>query len=369
MSPLISYNIELLLEASLRTTHNGRALMNTIWRKPLVSLSIGLALGLVAKAYFKRCHLLNLRGQIVLITGGSRGLGLALAREFARQGAHLVICARQTEPLEAARQELEMMGCKVLARVCDITQQEQVQELITQATERFGRIDILVNNAGIITVGPQQTMTLADYEEAMKSMYWGMVYPTLAVLPQMQARRSGHIVNITSIGGKVSVPHLLPYNCAKFAAVGFSEGLHAEVSKHGIKVVTVVPGLMRTGSHLNAFFKGQWQKEYTLFGIMATSPLSSIRADRAARRIVQATRRGETEIILSLQAQLLARSHGLMPGLMTDLLTLIDRLLPEASAAETSRRSGHASQNQLSRILTGLGEKAAQKYHQYLRKE
>lgn len=343
--------------------------MSTIWRKPLISLGVGLGLGLVAKAYVKRCRLLDLREQVVLITGSSRGLGFALACEFARQGAHLVICAREAEPLEAARQELELMGCQVLARTCDITQQEQVQELIDQATDRFGRINILVNNAGIITVGPYQTMTLADYEEAMKSMYWGMVYPTLAVMPQMQARRNGHIVNITSIGGKVSVPHLLTYSCAKFAAVGFSEGLHAEVNKHGIKVVTVVPGLMRTGSHLNAFFKGQWQKEYTLFGIMATSPLTAIQAARAARQIVQATRRGETEIILTIQAQLLARFHGLLPGLTTDILALIDRLLPEASATETSRRSGYASQTRLSRVLTGLGKGAAQKYHQYIKRE
>jgi short-subunit dehydrogenase len=306
---------------------------------------------------------------VVLITGGSRGLGLALAREFAQHGAQLVICARQQESLEAARRELESMGCQVLAMTCDITQRQQVQDLIDQVLARLGHIDILVNNAGVITVGPQQTMTLADYEEAINIMYWGMVYPTLAVLPSMQARKSGHIINITSIGGKVSIPHLLPYCSAKFAALGFSEGLHTEVSKDGLKVVTVVPGLMRTGSYVNAFFKGQQQTEYTLFGLLATLPFTSIQASRAAHQIVQATRRGETEIVLSIQAQLLARFHGLLPGLTTDILTLIDRLLPNGNAAETSRSKGRASRNWLSRVLTSLGERAAHEYHQYLSRE
>jgi NAD(P)-dependent dehydrogenase (short-subunit alcohol dehydrogenase family) len=343
--------------------------MSMTWRTRLIWISAGLGLGLAIREYRKRLHMLDLRDKVVLITGSSRGLGLALAREFAQQGAQLVICARQREPLEAARQELEAMGSRVLAVPCDITQWEQVQGLIQQAQERFGRIDIVVNNAGVITVGPQQTMTLEDYEEAMKSMYWGMVYTTQAVLPQMRARKSGHIVNITSIGGKLGVPHLLPYCSAKFAALGFSEGLHAEVSKDGIKVVTVVPGLMRTGSHINAFFKGQQQIEYTLFGLLATLPFTSMQASQAAHQIVQATRRGDTEIILTIQAQLAARFHGLLPGLTTDLLSLVDRLLPDANPAETLRSTGRMSRSQVSRTLTGLGERPAHEYHQYLSKE
>src|SRR5438045_5157957 len=86
------------------------------------------------------------------------------------------------------------------------------------------------------------------------------------------------IVNITSIGGQVSVPHLLPYSCAKFAVLGFSEGLHAELVKEGIKVISIVPGLMRTGSHINAFMKGKRPMEYTWFGLMATLPITSISA-------------------------------------------------------------------------------------------
>src|SRR5213078_5332449 len=122
----------------------------------------------------------------------------------------------------------------------------------------------------------------------MAVIFWGTLYPTLAVLPQMLERRSGRIVNITSIGGKVSVPHLLPYNCAKFAALGFSEGLRAELAKDGVSVATVIPGLMRTGSVVSAEFKGRTEAEFTWFSALARSPLTSMDVRRAARRILAA---------------------------------------------------------------------------------
>ena len=153
----------------------------------------------------------NLYGQVVMITGGSRGLGLALAREFARMGCRLVLAARDAQELARAQQDLTQRGTEVLAVPCDVTNQEQVRSVVDQATQRFGRVDIVVNNTGIIQVGPMSTTTVEDFASALDVMFWGALYPTLAVLPQMRARRSGHIVNITSIGGMVSVPHLLPH--------------------------------------------------------------------------------------------------------------------------------------------------------------
>src|SRR5690606_38187036 len=127
----------------------------------------------------------------------------------------LVICARDEVELARARADLRTRGAEVLAVPCDVGDREQVQHLIAAAYERYGRVDILVNNAGVIQVAPLEDQTLGDFERAMATMYWGMVYPTLAVLPLMRARGQGRIVNITSIGGKVSVPHLLPYSSAK----------------------------------------------------------------------------------------------------------------------------------------------------------
>ena len=151
----------------------------------------------------------------------------------------MVLAARDAQELARARQDLTQRGAEVLAVPCDVTNQEQVRSVVDQATQHFGRVDIVVNNAGIIQVDPMSTTTVEDFATALDVMFWGAFYPTLAVLPQMRARRSGHIVNITSISGMVSVPHLLPYTCAKFAAVGLSKGLRAELGQEGIHVTTV----------------------------------------------------------------------------------------------------------------------------------
>jgi len=336
-------------------------------------LALGVA-GLAATATFAklRQRANNLAGKTVLITGGSRGLGFLLAREFAREGCGIVICARGESALEQARLALKAEGAQVLAVPCDVTDQAQVADLVQQANRYFGGIDILVNNAGVIQVGPLQNITLQDFENAMDTMFWGVVYPTWAVLPQMLERNDGQIVNVTSIGGKVSVPHLLPYACAKFAATGFSEGLRAELAKTGITVTTIIPGLMRTGSHLNALFKGRQQAEFTVFSLAATLPLISMDAKRAAHQIVEATKRGDAERVLSIPATLLATMHGLFPGLTSELLGLVNAtLLPAAQAADAGLVSGQQVQATLSptraqmlHLLTTLGRHAAEQFNQ-----
>jgi NAD(P)-dependent dehydrogenase (short-subunit alcohol dehydrogenase family) len=325
----------------------------------------GVALLLAGRALWRRLAAWDLRRRVVLITGGSRGLGLALAEAFAREGARLVICARDAADLAAARARLERMGAEVLALPCDVADRAAVERLVGEATRRFGRIDVLVNNAGQIAVGPLESQRLEDFEQAMAVMFWGVVYPTLAVLPQMRARGEGRVVNVTSIGGKVAVPHLVPYGCAKFAAVGFSEGLRAELARAGIAVVTVVPGLMRTGSYLNAGFKGRHRAEFTWFALGATSPLTTVGAGRAARQIVAATRRGDAEVVLSWQAKLLALVHGVAPGLTADLLGVVNRLLPPPGGVTGAPVPGKASETPVTASpLTALGRRAAARYNQ-----
>jgi NAD(P)-dependent dehydrogenase (short-subunit alcohol dehydrogenase family) len=198
--------------------------MEQRWRKRQRTLMAVAGLGWLAYRALQWGRQENLHGQVVLITRGSRGLGLALAREFAREGCRLVLAARDIQELARAQQDLRQRGAEVLIVSCDVTDQEQVRSLVDQATQHFGRVDIVVNNAGIIQVGPMSTTTMEDFANALDVMFWGTLYPTLAVLPQRRARRSGRVGNITSVGGMVSVPHLLPYTCAKFAAVGLSEG-------------------------------------------------------------------------------------------------------------------------------------------------
>ena len=329
----------------------------------------GAGLCLLARAASKRSQRLDLRGQVVVITGGSRGLGFLLAREFATAGCQVAICARDEAELGRARQELQRHGAEVLAVPADIADRRQAEGLIEQTTAQFGRVDVLVNNAGVIQVGPIQAMRVEDFEQALGVMFWGVLYPTMAVLPQMLARGSGRIVNITSIGGKLSAPHLLPYNAAKFAAVGLSEGLRAELAPAGVGVVTVVPGLMRTGSHLNAWFKGNRRREFTWFALGASLPLISMDAERAARRILDATGRNQAELILSPPAQLAARAHGLAPGTVTSMLSLVDRVLPSTNTTDPGASRGiellQQRRSPLLQGLTSMGTSAARRFHQF----
>jgi short-subunit dehydrogenase len=327
----------------------------------------GIGTALIGRALWKRAITVpSFAGQVVVITGGSRGLGFAIAQEFAIRGAHVVICGRDREILQEAEHRLRALRAQVLAVACDITDQAAAESLIKEATDRFGRVDVLVNNAGQIAVGPIESQTVADFEVAMRTMFWGTVYTTLAVLPQMTQRGSGRIVNVTSIGGKVPIPHLLPYVCAKFAAVGFSEGMRAELAKDHVKVTTAIPGLMRTGSHANAVFKGEHRKEYSWFSLAATLPVTAMDAHRAARKIVDAAARGAAEIILTPQAKLLALAHGIAPGVVSDVLGMANRFMPGTGSRDQRRFTGKESETAVSRsFLTSLGRSAGRELNQH----
>ena len=232
--------------------------------------------------------------KVVLITGGSRGLGLVLARELADRGAKIAICARDRAELQRAKEDLASYGAEVFDVLCDVREQVQVDEMITDVRSRFGRIDVLINNAGVIQVGPLDAQTQADFEDAMQVHFWGPFYAMQAVLPEMRQRGDGRIINISSIGGKIAVPHLAPYCASKFALAGLSSALHTELAKDNVFVTTVYPGLMRTGSHINALFKGQHRKEFALFSLANGLPFTSVSAESAARQIIAAVAGGKS---------------------------------------------------------------------------
>ncbi len=274
-------------------------------------------------------------GQVAIITGGSRGLGLALAHRFGRAGLKLVLAARNEQELELARHELLHSGDvrnedDILLVVCDLTDRAQATGLIDQAIRTFGALDVLINNAGIIEVGPVQNQPLEAYDRAMQTNFFAALYTIYAALPHLLAKGSGSIVNIASIGGKIPVPHLAPYVAAKFALTGFSETLHAELARYGVRVTTVCPGLMRTGGEEHAIFLGQHEKEQAWFKLGAKTPVLSASVEHAANRIYNATAAGCAEITITPQAWLAARVHGIAPGFSQFAGGLANRyLLPD----------------------------------------
>jgi NAD(P)-dependent dehydrogenase (short-subunit alcohol dehydrogenase family) len=210
----------------------------------------------------------DLSGKVVVVCGGSRGLGRALAGELARRGARVAICGRAPEAVERAHRWLEEHGSAILADVCDL--RDEAQTLIS------------------------------------------------------------------SIGGKLGIPHLVAYSSAKFAQVGFAEALGAEVAKDGVRVLTVAPGLMRTGSHVHATFRGQPERELIWFGASAIAPLVSIDAGRAARHIVRAIARGERYLTFTPAARLGSWLHDSTPNLWAFIASTAGRLLPDGRGPETS---------------------------------
>lgn len=293
----------------------------------------------------KRLLARSFENKVIVITGGSRGLGLAMAEEFGRRGARLVLSARDRDQLERAAKQLLRTGAirdkrHVLTVAADLGREENAANLIRQATEHFGRVDVLVNNAGIITVGPVENQTVEDFHKVMDTNFFSHLHCTMAVLPQMIERRQGSIANITSIGGKVAAPHMLPYTASKFAAVGFSEGLAVEMRSKGIRVTTVVPGLMRTGSPPNALFAGDAAREYRWFSLSDNLPGISVSAHRAARRIVDGIESGAAEVAITPQAYFAARFGNLVPRLTRTMMQVMNMMLPDAQPGDSGQHRG-----------------------------
>ncbi|MBD3884054.1 SDR family NAD(P)-dependent oxidoreductase [Phormidium tenue FACHB-886] len=323
----------------------------------VVTLMVSLALD-----SWWRGRIYDLNGKTILITGGSRGLGLVMARQLIDAGAQLAICARDEAELERAQLELQQRGGEVLALTCDVTDRPQVEQMVQRVRERFGAIDILINNAGTDIVGPVENLTMQDYDDTMKLHFWAPLYTTYAVLPEMRERKAGRIVNISSIGGKVVSPHMVAYCASKFALVGLSEGMRTELAREGIAVTTVCPGFIRTGVIDHAVMKGQNRKEFAWFSISDSLPLISASAEKVAHTTIAALRRGDVEVIVPFPAWLSVKFYALFPGLTTKLLSVTTWLLPKPGGIGKERAFGRDSHSIWSPSwLTYLSDRAARR--------
>ena len=308
----------------------------------------------------------SLRNKVVVISGGSRGLGLAMAREFARQQGKVALLSRDMEELQRAAVDLTSANARVSTWRCDVRESREIEETISAVAEEHGRIDVLVNNAGIMLVAPLDAMQKADFEEAMQVHFWAPYNLSMAALPYLRRNVESRIVNISSIAGRVAVPHMAPYCASKFALAGFSDALRAEMAGRGVRVTTVFPGLKRTGSHVNATFKGDHSGEFAWFSAAAGMPLLSMNAPRAARQIVAAARRGRPELTITLQARCVILAQAMMPNLFARILGLVNSLLPKAAAGEgLIRKNGYQSQSAWSpSFLTILADRATPRFNE-----
>jgi short-subunit dehydrogenase len=271
-----------------------------------------------------------LKNKVVLITGGSRGLGLVIARQICGEHGKVALIARDADELARAESDLAGRGGEVMTIACDLLESEQIEAAVQETINRFGTIDILINNAGIIQVGPLEHMVREDFERALQLHFWAPFDLIRQVVPEMRRRGGGRIVNISSIGGKIAVPHMAPYTASKFALAGFSDALRAELARENILVTTVTPGMMRTGSQSHANFKGDHASEYKWFAASSALPLSSISAEQAARKILAACARGKPALIMPIPARALILANALCPNLFGHVMKIVNAYLPSA---------------------------------------
>jgi short-subunit dehydrogenase len=227
-----------------------------------------------------------LRDRVVLITGASRGLGVDMARAFAKEGSKLALAARSGSELEKVRAELESKGAKAVSVPTDVSDLASLRALVKETEASLGPIDVLVNNAGIEQVCDFETMDLESMEQILAVNVLGVVWLTRLVVPSMIARGSGHVCNIASLAGVTPVPHNTVYSTTKHAVYGFSRSLRMELADKGVEVSVVCPGFVEGGMFL------QW-------GRPAPKVTGSVTSEQVADAVIKAVRNNKGEIIVT----------------------------------------------------------------------
>jgi 3-oxoacyl-[acyl-carrier protein] reductase len=189
---------------------------------------------------------LGLRGRVAVVTGGSKGLGRAIAEELAREGCDVSICARHEDEVLAAAEELRAQGVKVHARSADVTDAEQVRTYIAESAEALGAIDVLVNNAGRAHPGTFETLGDADWREDLDVKLFSMIRCSREALPHMRARGGGRIVNINAVYGKYPDPTFFATSTIRAACMSFTKALSMELAKDRVLVNSVNIGFVVT---------------------------------------------------------------------------------------------------------------------------
>lgn len=294
------------------------------------------ALGVLAFHYVQRKKQPTFRfeGQKVFITGGSRGLGLAFARRLLHLGAQVFLVARDEKELSRAKEMLrsQFEASQVYVHPADVTDSQQLKGAIENALREMGGIDVLINNAGSILVGPFAAMEKVDFEAQMKLHLYSVIEAIQEVTPHFKAKGGGRILNVCSLGGKVGVPHMAPYDASKFALAGFAQGVRSELKLDNIFMTTAFPTVMRTGSPIQAVFKGNHEREFKIFETIDNLPLLSMSADAAAEKMLNALAEGRSEIILSIPAKIRLAFGIFMPETLDSLMSFATRFLPRGES-------------------------------------
>jgi short-subunit dehydrogenase len=255
-----------------------------------------------------------MQNKVIIITGASSGIGLACAREFARQGAQLSLGARNLEALEALKKELIVAGHQVIVTKTDVSIEADCKQLIDNTVKQFGRIDILINNAGISMRSLFKDVEIGVLRQLMEVNFWGAVYCTKHALPYLLAAK-GSVVGISSIAGFIGLPGRTGYSASKFAMHGFLETLRTENLKTGLHVLIAAPGFTASNVRKAALTaKGAQQGETP----RAEEKMMS--AEEVARHLAKAIRKRKRTLILTfVEGKLTVFLRKWLPALVDKL--------------------------------------------------
>jgi short-subunit dehydrogenase len=249
---------------------------------------------------------LHVDGRAVIITGASSGIGRETAREFARRRAHVILAARDRDKLEELAQELAHFPGRRLVVPTDVTDRLAVEALVRRTMEEFDSVDVLVNNAGVGLFAPIAGGSLDNMHHLFNVNFWGAVQCIQATVPYMRRQRRGHIVNVSSVAGKVAPPYLGIYSATKFALTAVSGALRSELAGTGVQVSTVYPGLTDTS------FQERMLREVAVPDPPRYVPSAS--AGAVARRIVQAVRWSLRDVYVTPQDFAAVTAYPLAPA-------------------------------------------------------
>ena len=258
---------------------------------------------------------MDFKNKVVLITGASSGIGKQTAIEFAKLGSSIILVARRKNKLEQVENELKQFNVNTLVCVCDVSKKDQVEELSKIVLQKFNSIDILVNNAGFAIYGSVSDLSIDEIESQMETNYFGMIYCVKNFLPLMLKKKSGHIVNVASVGASFSVPGVSSYCATKFAMLGFSEGLKHELYGTGVGLTVVSPIMVRT-----PLFE---HPSFTNFSKFSTGV--SLSSETVAKTIIKASNSSRLEIVVPSVARVVIWFKQTFPFLINPIIGRIFR--------------------------------------------
>ena len=258
---------------------------------------------------------MDFKNKVVLITGASSGIGKQTAIEFAKLGSSIILVARRKNKLEQVENELKQFNVNTLVCVCDVSKKDQVEELFKIVLQKFDSIDILVNNAGFAIYGSVSDLSINEIESQMETNYFGMIYCVKNFLPLMLKKKSGHIVNVASVGASFSVPGVSSYCATKFAMLGFSEGLKHELYGTGVGLTVVSPIMVRT-----PLFE---HPSFTNFSKFSTGV--SLSSETVAKTIIKASNSSRLEIVVPSVARAAIWFKQTFPFLINPIIGRIFR--------------------------------------------